>query len=157
VVAVQESPWGFRPSQLLSCCCWGLAPCGLEEGLHKPFTSLPCHYSPWRWTHVSPKRRHRPENPHSSRTQDFNNNNSRLVRLPHLCPRAYIRVPIIFNEQYKLFSGFSSASFAPHRSSYCPNHLVSDTLFPFLNVRGIWFAEETLKCGASYFTLFAKL
>jgi hypothetical protein len=116
---------------------WVLAPCGFAEGLHKPSTSLSCHFSPWRWTHVSPKRRHRPANPHSSRTQDFNNNNnSRLVRLPHLCPWAYILIPIIFHEQYKLFSSLSSLlHFAPHRSSYSPNHLVSDTLFPFLNVR----------------------
>jgi hypothetical protein len=41
--------------------------------LYKPFTSLPCHFSPWRWRQkVSSKRQHRSANTHGAK--DFYNN-----------------------------------------------------------------------------------
>jgi hypothetical protein len=43
--------------------------------LYKPSTSLPCHFSLWRWRHlVSPQHWHWSANPHGAKTQDFDSN-----------------------------------------------------------------------------------
>jgi hypothetical protein len=91
--------WDLKFSRPLLCCCRSLVsekhavsllvriqfpyslpligslPSALAlQVLYKPSTSLPCHFSPWRWRQrVCPKRRHRPANPCGARTKDFYN------------------------------------------------------------------------------------